>query len=535
LIELLYIPSHFTNFYLRIPFRLSNELDDSDDIKLRNEQSDTVENLISLPYLHEPAILHCLENRYSDGDIYTYTGPILIAMNPFKPVPLYTTQILETYYNFGLLKSQGLDNSSSPLPPHVYAIADAAYRDMMTTIMHGYTGTQSTSLGPANQSILISGESGAGKTESTKIVLRYLTAVGNSTGSVGIQSGSIMDKILQSNPILEAFGNAKTLRNDNSSRFGKYIDLCFSKRGHLIGGKISTYLLEKVRLPAQSKGERNFHIFYQITSGSASAEDVARWKLDSIQSYHYGNQGNMYKLKLVDDQEEYRALRNAWSILNFAVEEQNSILDVIAGLLHLGEVRFAVDPRDSEGSVLLDDPKVAKSINAVSELMCISSETLVKTLTIRNITTRFESYEKKLTPVQAMDARDALAKAIYDRLFKWIVTKINLSIQIDASQVKAEIGVLDIFGFECFLNNSFEQLCINYTNETLQQQFNQFVFKMEQAEYKKEAIQWSFIAFPDNQDCLDLIEHKKDGKKPLSSPPQLPRARPHLTLSLTQV
>ena len=241
-------------------FRVKDD-QEMDDVKLKNDSEDgDVDDLINLPYLHEPAILYCLENRYNESDIYTYTGPILIAVNPFKKVPLYTAQILEMYYNLGLLKSQGIENAS-PLPPHVYAIADAAYRDMMSVILNGMQSGVSSGGGVVgDQAILISGESGAGKTESTKIVLRYLTTVGSSTGAVDIQEGSIMDKVLQSNPILEAFGNAKTIRNDNSSRFGKFIELNFSKRGHLVGGTIRTYLLEKVRLPFQQLGERNFHV-----------------------------------------------------------------------------------------------------------------------------------------------------------------------------------------------------------------------------------------------------------------------------------
>ena len=239
--------------------RLDHKDDDIDNVKLRNNDNDDVENLINLPYLHEPALLYCLQRRYNDGNIYTYTGPILIAMNPFKSVPLYTSHILEAYYNNGLMKSQGII-TTTVLPPHVYAIADAAYRNMMNAIMNGIktttttTSTTKKSDESPNQSILISGESGAGKTESTKIVLRYLTSVGNSSGGIEITTGSIMDKILQSNPILEAFGNARTLRNDNSSRFGKFIELNFNRRGQLIGGGIRTYLLEKVRLTSHSLG-----------------------------------------------------------------------------------------------------------------------------------------------------------------------------------------------------------------------------------------------------------------------------------------
>ena len=330
-----------------------------------------MENLINLPYLHEPAILFCLQvsdlvllnkppnftrfqQRYGKGDIYTYTGPILIAMNPFKRVPLYTPQILEVYYNLGLLKAQGIvtDDGGTPLPPHVYAIADAAYRDMMKVMMHGYGLKDASSGGSGNHSILISGESGAGKTESTKIVLKYLTTVGNSTVGSQLVDGSVMDKVLQSNPILEAFGNAKTLRNDNSSRFGKFIELNFNKRGHLIGGSIKTYLLEKVRLPSQQQGERNFHIFYQLIAG-ASVEERDRWQLLPAESFHYTSMGQVVKLRNVNDQDEFRDLRTALQTLNFTADDQRDLFDLVGGCLHLGQLSFrSVHSAEGEGSVV---------------------------------------------------------------------------------------------------------------------------------------------------------------------------------------
>ena len=501
----------FHHFLVTLSAILQLRLDhdgELDGIKLQNNPSEaTVENLINLPYLHEPAILHCLQNRYVGGDIYTYTGPILIALNPFKSVPLYTPQILESYYNFGLLKSQGID-SGRPLPPHVYAVADASYRDMMRVISQN---TNTKSPAAVNQTILISGESGAGKTESTKIVLRYLTTVGNTSGNSGLAMGSVMDKVLQSNPILESFGNAKTLRNDNSSRFGKFIELHFSKRGHLIGGTIRTYLLEKVRLAAQQHGERSFHIMYQLIAG-CSLKERADWQLTSAQDYWYCNQGAVFTLKSVNDAEEFADLRVALSTLNFNEKDQQALFGSIAGLLHLSEVSFTANKIAEEGCVVSASEKIQTHIAAVARLCGISVEQLERVLTVRMITAKDESYEIQLTPGQAVDARDALSKALYSRLFEWIVSRVNESIRVEESdRVRAEIGVLDIFGFESFLTNSFEQLCINYTNETLQQQFNQFVFKLEQSEYQKEEISWSFIEFPDNQDCLDLIEHRQNG------------------------
>ena len=489
--------------------RISEDSDELDEVKLRNEASEAeVDNLINLPYLHEPAILYCLQCRYDAGDIYTYTGPILIAVNPFKRVPLYTPQILELYYNHGLMKSQGIENSV-PLPPHVYAIADASYRDMMHTILGGGGSTHGKAPALANQSILISGESGAGKTESTKIVLRYLTTVGSPDGTIETQEGSVMDKILQSNPILEAFGNARTLRNDNSSRFGKFIELNFSRRGHLIGGTIRTYLLEKVRLPFQQLGERNFHIFYQIAAGGAD-EELAKWRIEDIRDFYFANQGRTYDLRHVSDADEYDEMKKAFNTLNFDSDEVCLLLNLVAGILHIGQIQFTHD-KDGEGSELSNEHATRSALAATVELLQLPEDELVRAVTIRNIVTAHEKYEKKLTPEQASDARDALVKTLYSKVFLWIVAKINRSIEVDRKMVRADIGVLDIFGFECFKHNSFEQLCINYTNETLQQQFNQFVFKLEQAEYQKEQINWSFVEFPDNQDCLDLIEQKGTG------------------------
>lgn len=474
------------------------DLAETDQVK-RREQTKLVSDLISLPILHEPAILHALEQRYANGSIYTFNGAILIAVNPFQRLPLYTDEILESYYNSGLMKSQGIETAA--MDPHVYTIADAAYRDMANCIAEGK---------PASQAVLISGESGAGKTETTKIVMRYLTVAGAGADE------AVMEKILQSNPILEAFGNARTVRNDNSSRFGKFIDLKFDARGAMRGAAIETYLLEKIRLPRHAAGERNFHVFYQLDAavtrddnGIALAKADMKgddWKLhgDCASHYVYTRQGGVKKISL-DDGVEFVRLCTALKTLGFQADDARRAIALVAALLHLGDVDFEFDAgADGGGSTLVNDAE----LDAAALLAGLPRADLLTALTTRTVKTRTEEYVVRLVPDDAASARDAVAKALYGRLFDWLVDNINRGVRTagDAADVVASIGVLDIFGFECFAVNSFEQLCINYTNETLQQQFNRYVFKLEQEEYAREAIKWSFIEFPDNQDCLDLIE-----------------------------
>ncbi|KAJ8614226.1 hypothetical protein CTAYLR_001147 [Chrysophaeum taylorii] len=479
--------------------RSESEEVETEDVKPREEDSETPTDLISLPVLHEPAILHALERRYEGGAIYTFNGAILIAVNPFQKLDLYTDEILESYYNNGLMKSQGIE--SGAMEPHVYTIADAAYRDMATCIARRVD---------ASQSILISGESGAGKTESTKICMRYLTVAGASNET------SVMDRVLQSNPILEAFGNARTVRNDNSSRFGKYIDLKFDPRGTMRGAAIETYLLEKIRLPRHAPGERNFHIFYQLHAARTRSTDDAvglatadlmkePWALDEACGayYQYTKQGGVLELEHLDDGVEFVKLAKALKTLGFVGEDAAKALALVASLLHLGDVQFDFDAgSDGGGSVVAPSGELGHA----ARLSGLPEDALLQALTRRTVKTRAEEYVVRLVPDDAASARDAVAKALYGRLFEWLVEKINQGVNNTTETTIASIGVLDIFGFECFASNSFEQLCINYTNETLQQQFNRYVFKLEQEEYAREAITWSFIEFPDNQDCLDLIE-----------------------------
>ncbi len=380
-------------------------------------------------------------------------------------------------------------STGSKLGPHVYAIADLSYRQMM---------------GPKrkSQSILISGESGAGKTESTKIVMKYLTTLG--TALIGDDGKaekegdmSIMTKVLQSNPILEAFGNARTLRNDNSSRFGKFIELGFSRSGSLLGAKIQTYLLEKVRLGFHASGERNYHIFYQLLRG-ASDEQKKKYNfhdgdthgIELVNYFHYTGQGGAPNLREFTDEEGLAYTLKAMRSIGWDESKIDTVLSLVAGLLHLGQVNFdSVENDAGQQIAAISDPQI---VTSAAKLLGVNEEKLKAALVERILITRNESITIQLAPAKAVDSRDALTKTIYGALFLWVVSEVNESvIWQNEGDVRSSTGVLDIFGFECFAINSFEQLCINFTNEALQQQFNKFIFKMEQAEYEREDIRVS--------------------------------------------
>ncbi|XP_011007728.1 PREDICTED: myosin-17-like isoform X1 [Populus euphratica] len=439
-----------------------------------------VDDMTKLSYLHEPGVLQNLAARYELNEIYTYTGNILIAVNPFQRLPhLYDTHMMEQYKGatFG------------ELSPHVFAVGDAAYRAMINE-------------GKSN-SILVSGESGAGKTETTKMLMRYLAYLG---GRSGVEGRTVEQQVLESNPVLEAFGNAKTVRNNNSSRFGKFVEIQFDKSGRISGAAIRTYLLERSRVCQISDPERNYHCFYLLCA--APHEDIERYKLGSPKSFHYLNQSNCYELDGVNDSHEYLATRRAMDIVGISDQEQEGIFRVVAAILHLGNVNFAKG-QEIDSSVIKDE-KSRFHLSITSELLRCDAKSLEDALIKRVMVTPEEIITRTLDPENAVSSRDALAKTIYSRLFDWLVDKINVSIGQDLNS-KSIIGVLDIYGFESFKCNSFEQFCINFTNEKLQQHFNQHVFKMEQEEYTKEEINWSYIEFVDNQDVLDLIEKKPGG------------------------
>ncbi|KAI9122087.1 hypothetical protein K1719_006776 [Acacia pycnantha] len=439
-----------------------------------------VDDMTKLAYLHEPGVLDNLRMRYDINEIYTYTGNILIAVNPFAKLPhLYDSHMMAQYKGAAF----------GELSPHPFAVADAAYRLMVNEGI--------------SQSILVSGESGAGKTESTKLLMRYLAYMG---GRAAAEGRSVEQKVLESNPVLEAFGNAKTVRNNNSSRFGKFVEIQFDQMGRISGAAIRTYLLERSRVCQVSDPERNYHCFYMLCA--APPEDVKKYKVEKPATFHYLNQSNCFEIEGLDEAKEYIATRRAMDVVGISSEEQDAIFRVVAAILHLGNIEFAKG-KETDSSVPKDE-KSRFHLQTAAELFICDAKALEDSLCKRVIVTRDETIIKCLDPDAAALSRDALAKIVYSRLFDWLVEKINNSIGQDPDS-KSLIGVLDIYGFESFKNNSFEQFCINLTNEKLQQHFNQHVFKMEQEEYKKEEIDWSYIEFIDNQDILDLIEKKPGG------------------------
>ncbi|XP_010261885.1 PREDICTED: myosin-15 isoform X3 [Nelumbo nucifera] len=438
-----------------------------------------VDDMTKLTYLNEPGVLYNLARRYSLNEIYTYTGSILIAVNPFTKLPhLYNAHMMLQYKGARL----------GELSPHVFAVADAAYRAMVSE--------------SRSQSILVSGESGAGKTETTKLIMQYLTCVG---GRAADDDRTVEQQVLESNPLLEAFGNAKTVRNDNSSRFGKFVEIQFDANGRISGAAIRTYLLERSRVVQITDPERNYHCFYQLC---ASGKDAEKYKLDTPSKFYYLNQSKTYDLDGVSNAEEYMKTRRAMDIVGISLDDQEAIFRTLAAILHLGNIEFS--PGKEHDSSTIKDQKSSFHLQMAANLFMCDANLLLASLCTRLIQTREGSIVKALDCNAALASRDALAKTVYARLFDWLVDKINRSVGQDMDS-RIQIGVLDIYGFECFKNNSFEQFCINFANEKLQQHFNEHVFKMEQEEYSNEEINWSYIEFIDNQDVLDLIEKKPIG------------------------
>jgi len=455
------------------------EAKDSNKIKNMHESSISgVDDMIGLGDLHEGGILHNLFMRYAHPTeccIYTFTGSILVAVNPYKRLPIYSAEHIESY------KGQKIGD----MPPHVFAISDNAYYFMRRD--------------KRNQCCVISGESGAGKTETTKLILQFMAAVSG-------QHSWIEQQILEANPVLEAFGNAKTLRNDNSSRFGKYIDVHFDAEGAIKGAQIEQYLLEKSRIIGQQKGERNYHIFYMMHMGG-SAEEKARWQISQREKMGCIMGGECPDLASWDDNEEWALMIGAMKVLQFDDERTEGIFKLASAVMHIGNVTFeATTVENMDASELTDDSEV----KIAADLLGIDFDGLCDGLLTRSITARGDVTIKQLDPAKAADVRDAFMKAIYGTFFIDIVQFITTKLyhapadDLEASQ-RTSIGVLDIFGFENFDFNSFEQFCINYCNESLQQFFVHHIFKMEQFEYEKENISWSSIKFTDNAPTLKLL------------------------------
>ncbi|XP_062348115.1 myosin-9 isoform X1 [Cinclus cinclus] len=447
-----------------------------DDIqKMNPPKFSKVEDMAELTCLNEASVLHNLKERYYSGLIYTYSGLFCVVINPYKNLPIYSEEIVEMYKG----------KKRHEMPPHIYAITDTAYRSMMQD--------------REDQSILCTGESGAGKTENTKKVIQYLAHVASSHKSKKDQ-GELERQLLQANPILEAFGNAKTVKNDNSSRFGKFIRINFDVNGYIVGANIETYLLEKSRAIRQAKDERTFHIFYYLLSGAGEhlKNDLL---LEPYNKYRFLSNGHV-TIPGQQDKDMFQETMEAMKIMGIPDEEQIGLLKVISGVLQLGNIAFKKE-RNTDQASMPDNTAAQK----VSHLLGINVTDFTRGILTPRIKVGRDYVQKAQTKEQADFAIEALAKATYERMFRWLVMRINKALDKTKRQGASFIGILDIAGFEIFELNSFEQLCINYTNEKLQQLFNHTMFILEQEEYQREGIEWNFIDFGlDLQPCIDLIE-----------------------------
>ncbi|KAJ2949317.1 hypothetical protein O0L34_g6270 [Tuta absoluta] len=430
-------------------------------------------------YRSEAAFIDNLKKRFTENIIYTYIGNVLISVNPYKNLPIYTEEKEKLYYKKNFFEA----------PPHVYAIADNAYRSLV------YERRE--------QCILISGESGSGKTEASKKILEYIAARTNHLRNVE----TVKDKLLQSNPLLEAFGNAKTNRNDNSSRFGKYMDIQFNYEGAPEGGHILNYLLEKSRVVSQMAGERNFHIFYQLLAG-ADEEMLRKLFLQARpESYKYTTDTASQMAHKTNDAEQFRTVREAMKVIEISTAEQTEMFEIVASVLHLGNVKF-VQNNKGNAEILSHD---AHSSN-VASLLKVNPTKLREALTSRTIDARGDVVNTPLDLEQAQYARDALAKAMYEKHFSWLVKRLNSSLAPKDKDFRSSVmGILDIYGFEIFPKNSFEQFCINFCNEKLQQLFIQLTLKSEQEEYLREGIEWEPVEYFNNIIICDLIEARHKG------------------------
>lgn len=436
-----------------------------------------VSDLTRLSFLNNPSILHNLRERHASDLIYTHAGPVLIAVNPFQRVDLYTAEQVSHYVG---RPSSG--TASQGYEPHIFLTADVAFKQMVDT--------------GKSQSILITGESGAGKTETTKFVMKYLAGLAGGTG--------MEDRILETNPILEAFGNAKTLHNNNSSRFGKLIEIYFNEFHSITGALIKTYLLEKSRVVHQLPNERSYHIFYQLCRGASAEERTLSSLPEHVEDFDYLRGSGCSEIDGVDDAAAFEEVKIALNDIGINSDQQHAIWRVLSAVLWLGNIKFS-QSGSSDAAHIKDGDSMRALCTAASLLGC-HPDHLEASLVRRRMVAGGELINRELSVESSIENRDALAKAIYQALFRWLVRQINVALSTNMTESATSLSILDIYGFECFKENSFEQLCINYANERLQAQFAAHMFELEQAAYEEEGVDWARVKFEDNQECVELIE-----------------------------
>ncbi|CAD6194130.1 unnamed protein product [Caenorhabditis auriculariae] len=464
------------NLTLTLPDGSQKKLTTSEVQEINPAKFEKTEDMSNLTFLNEASVLHNLRQRYYSMMIYTYSGLFCVFINPYKMLPIYTDSVANMYVN----------KRRAEMPPHLFAVSDEAFRNMMSD--------------RENQSMLITGESGAGKTENTKKVIAYFAMIGGGSKVDGkANESSLENQVVQANPAIEAFGNGATTRNYNSSRYGKFIRIHFDRKGRLVGGDIEHYLLEKSRVIKQAPGERSYHIFYQIMTQKNLKE---RYLLsDDIRQYKFVSQAEI-SVPGMDDKEEWGITDNAFSVMGFSDREKDDLYKLCAAIMHIGNSTFKQKPRDEQAEV--DD--MTSPTNAC-KLFGINVEHFLTALTRPKIKVGTEWVNKGQNVQQVDWAVGALSKAIYARMFTWLIKRVNQTLRAKLEDSVYYIGVLDIAGFEIFDRNSFEQLWINFVNEKLQQFFNHHMFVLEQEEYKREGIEWTFIDFGlDLQACIELIE-----------------------------
>ena len=457
-----------------------------------------VDDMIKLSPLTEESIRDNLKARYVRGGVYTSVGTVLLSVNPFQIIDgLYDAEVTDLYRK----------NGQPGQPPHVFGTADSAYRGLVTDWKA--------------QSVIVSGESGAGKTEATKLILEYLMEMSAESGQ-GVAAGenadgSLEDCCMHAQTVFESFGNAATVRNDNSSRFGKWIEVLFSRGGHVEGARIRTYLLEKSRVVKVDPGERTYHIFYQLLAAAQRDEDMAqKYDLRPAQTFNYLRQSSQWEIDGGSDVDDFDRLLESLQVFSVDSAEKNALWTVLSAILHLGDVNFEMeqvktDRIDTVGCRVTNP----EALDRAARLLGVSFDALDTSLRFTSFTISSETISKPNPPDKASDARDALAKALYEGVFGWIQSVLNRGLKYSAGEAATDsrntIGILDIFGFEIMQVNSFEQLCINYCNERLQFHFNEECFRIEQEEYRAEGISVSAVEYTDNQLCLDLLEGRPDG------------------------